>query len=153
MGTIPLKLLERNAQEHLENMEPQELKTPCCILCLEILANPSLLSSEKKNNEWMTQLSLKALQCAEHATSFWFSFSGDTGREMEEELGNLALGNGSWTLIPLLFFLLLGEQLVASGVPGYKQNSLHHPGIVGGGEFCPWGCGLSVLVLEDRVFL
>lgn len=104
MGTIPLKLLERNAQEHLENMEPQELKTPCCILCLEILANPSLLSSEKKNNEWMTQLSLKALQCAEHATSFWFSFSEDTGREMEEELGNLALGNGSWTLIPLLFF-------------------------------------------------
>lgn len=89
-------------------MEPQELqKTHCCILCLEILAHPHLLSSEKKNNERITQLSLKALQCAEHALSFWFSFSGERGREREEELGSLALGNGSLTLIPLL--LLLGN--------------------------------------------
>lgn len=81
-------------------MEPQELKTPCCILCLELLADPGLLSSEKKNNEWITLLSLKALQSAEHAISFWFSFSGKRGKEMEEELGNLARGNVSLTLIP-----------------------------------------------------
>lgn len=47
MGTIPLKLSRGNAQEHLQNMEPQELKTPCCIFCLELLADPGLLSSEK----------------------------------------------------------------------------------------------------------
>lgn len=74
---------------------------------IEIVADPGLLSSKKKNNEWITQLNLKAFQCAEHAISFWFSFSEERGGEMEEELGNLAPGNGSLTLIPLL--LLLGN--------------------------------------------
>lgn len=58
----------------------------------------------------MTQLSLKALQCAEHATSFSFSFSGDGGREMEEELGEL--GTWKWLLdchYTVYFFLVLGD--------------------------------------------
>lgn len=71
------------------------------------MADPGLLSSKKKNNEWITQLNLKALQCAEHSISFWFCFSEERRGEMEEELGNLAPGNGSLTLIPLL--LLLGN--------------------------------------------